>query len=75
MKKLKSKWKIEPGDGSGMSIADALVRNSNGLCAIMNCGKPMNCKNEYTIFGGILCNDCHKDWKFSVEESLKGWNE
>ena len=61
--KLQAKWSMESGDGTGHSIADALVRNSNGLCAIIDCGKPMNRKNEYTVFGGILCDDCHNDWK------------
>jgi hypothetical protein len=55
MKKLKTTWKIEPGDGTGCSIQDNMVRNENGLCSIPECGKPLP---ENAVSYGFLCKVC-----------------
>ena len=59
MKKiLKSSWSIEPGDGTGCSIADAIVRNNNGICSTFNCGKAILPDAKTYCDVGKLCPDC-----------------
>ena len=62
---------MEPGDGTGHSIADAQSRNAQGLCAMFNCGKPMNRENEWTVFGGVLCDECPMVWANAMERMVQ----
>jgi len=60
MKKIKTKWQMEPGDGTGSSIADARIRNEKGICALKDCNKKIN-KRSHTlkIFDVKICLTCH----------------
>lgn len=51
----KQKWTIEPGDGTGCSISDALVRNSWGVCSVLGCGQKLN---EDAVGRGLYCKLC-----------------
>jgi len=51
--KLNAVWKMEPGDGTGKSIADAMIRNEKGLCAICD-----NTILPESICYGIFCKLC-----------------
>jgi len=55
MKKLQAIWRMEPGDGTGCSIADAEVRNASGVCALLNCGKPIA---PDAVSHGLFCKLC-----------------
>lgn len=57
-------FRIEPGDGTGNSLADAKARNAKGLCAVINCGKPLSA--ECTWRFGQLCSACDAQWKQSL---------
>lgn len=60
-KKMMPVWRIEPGDGTGDSLADVRVRNASGLCAVRSCGKPLVVGCEWWF--GCLCLECHEQWR------------
>jgi hypothetical protein len=66
---LQPNWETQPGDGTGSSIADGKVRNQKGICAIQGCGKPMNKRNNMTVFGCFVCDACCQSWKKAVYEN------
>lgn len=47
---------IQPGDGTGCSLADIKVRNANGICSCCDNKLDENSKNYG--FMGDLCKDC-----------------
>ena len=51
---------LESGDGTGCSIADAIARNENGICAFLNCGKPIQPDAVQHGLFQKLCPDCEK---------------
>ena len=57
------KFNIEPGDGTGNSIADAQVRNSKGICIVQDCNKLMIQEDDYYYFCGFLCEEHKKSIK------------
>lgn len=40
--KLQATWRMEPGDGTGCSIADMQVRNARGECGSQGCVNPLD---------------------------------
>lgn len=55
---------IEPGDGTGSSIVDAQVRNKQGVCSILGCGKKL--AEDAVPYEGRglmykLCPECEKE--------------
>ena len=66
---MRPKFTLEPGDGTGCSIADARVRNNNGLCGMQSCGGKLGKdENMLGMFFIRLCDSCYEDYKKFVEE-------
>jgi hypothetical protein len=59
-------FKLEPGDGTGTSINDAIVRNRDGLCKVQGCGKPF-CDTEAPE-GRKMCKDHAEDLDAFVKD-------
>jgi hypothetical protein len=57
----KQSWKLEPGDGTGNSIADAMVRNDQGICGHLGCGKPLPEGAIGSMAYGKLCEEHQKE--------------
>jgi len=60
--------RLEPCDGTGSSLKDAKIRNSRGVCAIQDCGKPMNRSRVWAI--GYCCDGCNSIMETAIRESL-----
>ena len=67
---LKTTFRLEPGDGSGCSIKDAVVRNERGVCAMLECGKSIT--DDAVSYGLIqkLCPDCERIHLESLRKEL-----
>lgn len=74
MEKLKTIWSMQPGDGTGCSIADATVRNQNGVCSILGCGKALT--SDAVSYGILqkLCSDHEAEHKKWLNECLS-WDK
>jgi len=67
---MKAVWKMEPGDGTGCSIADAMVRNERGLCSIQGCNNPITSDAiSYGLFCK-MCPDCENELTRTFTELL-----
>ncbi len=51
-RKLQPTFRLEPGDGTGNSLADARARNHQGQCGFPGCGKPVG---DATFLGFRIC--------------------
>ena len=57
----KQVWKLEPGDGTGNSIADAMARNDQGICGYLGCGKSLPEGAVGRASFGKLCEEHQKE--------------
>ena len=65
-------FKLEPGDGTGCSIADGMKRNEQGMCGSYQCS---NFKSNFYFMGVALCDSCSKPFKEYKLEALRKMDE
>jgi len=68
---LKPTFTIEPGDGTGSSVADCIARNEKGLCGYQKCGNPIRKDSPKITLAQQVCDDCYE----SHEKLLRNMQE
>lgn len=75
MRKLKATYKLEPGDGTGHSIADMRVRNARGICSFQGCGKKIKENAESRGMYGELCDEHDAEIETSIKRLIRQSDE